>query len=68
MRKATKKEKRIYDAAEWRRALSEGRVVRFNDGMSLQSHPTVAGAEARLAELLAGGDASAEIVKVKEVA
>lgn len=62
-KRVTKKEARIYDAAEWRRALSEGRVVRYNDGMTMQSRPTVAGAMARLAELHAQG-LPAQIVRI----
>ncbi len=62
-KRITKKEKRIYDAKAWALALQQGRVVRYNDGMTLQSHPTVAGALARVAELQAQGVA-AEIVCV----
>jgi cell division septal protein FtsQ len=62
-KRITKKAKKIYDAKAWAVALKEGRVVRYNDGMTMQSHPTVAGALARVAEIQAQGLA-AEIVRV----
>lgn len=59
------KQNAINKAAEWRRALAEGRVVRYHGGMTFTSYPTVAGAEAFLATLRTEhGDATAEIVRV----
>jgi len=63
-KRVTKKEKRIYDAAEWRRALSDGRVVSYNNGMTMTSHPTKKGAEDHFLSLLPN-DASAKIVQAQ---
>jgi hypothetical protein len=49
--------------AAWSKALAEGRVVRWNDGMTLTSYPTELLALAAVQDIkLAGMDA--EIVKV----
>jgi hypothetical protein len=59
----TKKAQRIYDAAAWRLALSDGRVISYNGGMTMESHPTRAGAAARVEALLVN-DPSARLVSV----
>lgn len=63
VKRVTKKEKRAYDAAEWRRALADGRVVSYNKGMTMTSHPTKQGAEDHFLALLPNDD-SAKIVQV----
>jgi hypothetical protein len=47
--------------AAWTLALKEGRVVRYSDGLTLQSFPTVERAEA---EVIAANEFGAEIVKI----
>lgn len=63
-RRITPREKAVYEAAEWRKALADGRVVRYNGMMTLTSHLTQAGAAAFLAQLQCAGDMTAEIVRV----
>jgi hypothetical protein len=60
-RQMTKKEAKARKQA-YTKALKEGRVVRYNDGCSFRSFPTVAAAEAHLAELLAAGHAANIVV------
>ena len=49
--------------AAWALALSEGRVVRYNGGMTLTSYPTVEAAQLALLTHARNGD-NAEIVVV----
>lgn len=64
-KRITPRKKAAYDAGAWQKALLEGRVVRFNGGMTLTSHPTQAGTAAHLAELRCSGDETAEIIRVR---
>jgi hypothetical protein len=50
----TKKEARARKAA-WQQALSEGRVVRYNEGLTLVSYPTMAARDKALSEAKAAG-------------
>jgi hypothetical protein len=59
----TKKEAKARKAA-WQLALTQGRVVRHNDGMTLTSNKTVHDAKMLVFALRDNGDDSAEIVQV----
>lgn len=63
--RVTPRAKAAYKAAEWRRALAEGRVVRYNNGLQFTSHPTKQGAEDHLALLILAYDDSAAIVQAE---
>lgn len=59
----TKKEA-IERKANWAKALAEGRVVRYNSGMSLKSWPTVQQArdDVRAINTFGAGDASIVVI------
>ena len=61
------KREAIKRKADWAKALAEGRVVRWNDGMVLTSYPTVAGALAAVAKINSdldrAGDAKIVVVQ-----
>lgn len=59
----TKKEAKARKAA-WSLALSEGRVVRFNDGLEFRSFPTADAAEA-FRKLMRSQDVDATIVRTE---
>lgn len=59
----TKKEA-IARKADWSRALAEGRVIRYNFGMTLRSYPTAEEARAEVERFKDAGH-QASIVKVE---
>lgn len=61
--RVTPRAKAAYKASEWRRALKEKRVVRYNNGLSFTLHPTEQDALDHLALLILANDDSAEIVQ-----
>lgn len=62
MKKVTKAEARTF-RAEWAQAVQEGRILRFNDGMSMQMFPTIAARDAALVKMRKAG-LTVEIVQV----
>lgn len=50
----------------WARAVTDGRVVRFNDGLTFKSYPTVFEAEQAAAWMRVNGDSSAVVVNSDE--
>lgn len=64
MKKTTKAEAKA-QKAEWAKALVEGRVVRFNDGLTLKAYPTIEARDLALAAFAAAG-MDAEIVEVAQ--
>lgn len=58
------KREAIKRKAEWAKALSEGRVVRWNGGMTLTSYPTTEATQLALLDRAQHGD-HAEIVQVQ---
>jgi hypothetical protein len=59
----TKKQIKAERAAKWAAAVSDGRVVRYSDGMEFRSFETRDAAAAFAAARNADGDASAAVVK-----